>query len=111
MFPVHIHQESNMRRIILAGLALVAAATVVEIPRADAQVSSPRNPWCIRDGSGRGSWDCSYHNRAQCEFSARGAGGFCTPNPNYGGRQSNRRRQDNSWDSRGGTWGWSGGRW
>ena len=71
-----------MRRIILAGLALVAAAAVFEVPSAQAQVSSPRNPWCIRDGTlGRGSWDCSYHNRAQCEQSALGAGGFCTTNP------------------------------
>lgn len=97
-----------MRRIILGGLALVAAVTVFEVLTAEAQVSSGRNPWCIRDGvQGRGSWDCSYHNRAQCEFSARGAGGFCTINPNYrGGRQSNNPRRDN-WD--GGTWGWGGG--
>ena len=79
-----------MRRIMLAGLAVVAAVTVFEIPTAEAQVSSSRNPWCIRDGiGGRGGWDCTYHNRAQCEASASGAGGFCTPNPNYGGpRQS-----------------------
>jgi hypothetical protein len=99
-----------MRRIILGGLALVAAATVFDIPVADAQVSSGRNPWCIRDGvGGRGSWDCSYHNRGQCEASASGAGGFCTNNPNYtGGRQSKNPRRDNR-DS--GTGGWGGGRW
>lgn len=100
-----------MRRIVLAGLALVAAATAFEVPTANAQVSSPRNPWCIRDGvAGRGSWDCSYHNRAQCEQSALGAGGFCTTNPNYrGGRQAKNPRRDNRPDS--GTWGWGGGRW
>jgi hypothetical protein len=99
-----------MRRIVLAGLALVAAVTVLEIPAAEAQVSSPRNPWCIRDGTGgRGSWDCSYHNRAQCEQSALGAGGFCTTNPNYrGGRQSKNQRRDSR---DGGTWGWGSGRW
>ena len=102
-----------MRRIILAGLALAAAAAVLDIPAAQAQVSSGRNPWCIRDGvMGAGSWDCSYHNRAQCEQSALGAGGFCTTNPNYrGGRQSRSPRRDNSWG--GGpsnTWGY-GGRW
>lgn len=98
-----------MRRIVLAGLAVVAVATVLDISVAQAQVSSGRNPWCIRDGlSGRGSWDCSYHNRAQCEFSARGAGGFCTENPNYrGGRQSRSPRRDD-WDS--GNWGYGGGR-
>ena len=99
-----------MRRILLAGLALVAAAAVFDVLPVQAQVSSGRNPWCIRDGvAGRGSWDCSYHNRAQCEQSALGAGGFCTTNPNYrGGRQSKAPRRD-SYD--GGTWGWGGGRW
>lgn len=101
-----------MRRIVLAGLALVAAVTVFEIPTAEAQVSSSRNPWCIRDGvAGHGNWDCSYHNRAQCEASASGAGGWCTTNPNYGGpRQSKNPRRGNQ---DGGTWGWggSGGRW
>jgi Protein of unknown function (DUF3551) len=99
-----------MRRIILAGLALAAAAAVLDIPAAEAQVSSSRNPWCMRDGTlGRGSWDCTYHNRAQCEQSALGTGGFCTTNPNYrGGRQSKNPRRDSR---DGGTWGWGGGRW
>ena len=104
-----------MRRIILAGLAVVAAATVFDIPAAEAQVSSGRNPWCIRDGVlGSGSWDCSYHNRSQCEASALGVGGFCTTNPNYrGGRQSTNPRRGNSRDggSSGGTWGFGSGRW
>lgn len=91
-----------MKTIIVAGLALAAA--VFEIPSAAAQVSSPRNPWCIRDGvAGRGSWDCSYHNRAQCEASASGAGGFCTENPNYRGGKSKKSQ----WDKfEGGRKGW-----
>ena len=111
MLLVHIDKERKMRRIILAGLALVAAATVFDVPTADAQFSSPRNPWCIRDGvNGPGTWDCTYHNRAQCEASQLGNGGFCTTNPNYqGGRQSTNPRRDNPRD--GGTWGWGGGRW
>jgi hypothetical protein len=112
MLHVHNHKERHMRRIMLAGLALVAAVTVFEIPAAEAQVSSSRNPWCIRDGiGGRGNWDCSYHNQAQCLASASGAGGWCTTNPNYaGGRQSKNPRRSNQ---DGGTWGWggSGGRW
>ncbi len=101
-----------MRRVILAGLALAAAAAVFDIPAAEAQVSSGRNPWCLRDGvGGRGNWDCSYHNRAQCEATASGAGGSCTTNPNYrGGRQSTNPRRDSSWQGGpSGTWG--GGRW
>lgn len=101
-----------MRRIILAGLALVAAVTVFEVPSAQAQVASSRNPWCIRDGAigGGGSWDCTYYTFEQCRRSAEGAGGSCSRNPEYrGGRQSNNPRRDNSWD--GGTWGYGGGRW
>jgi hypothetical protein len=96
-----------MRRIILAGLVLVAAASAFEVPSVQAQVSSSRNPWCIRDGvAGRGSWDCSYYNSAQCLASASGAGGWCTENPNYRGGKSKKSQ----WDKRdGGNAGW--GRW
>ena len=83
-----------MRITILAGLMLVVATTVVEIPTADAQVASPRNPWCIRDGiGGRGNWDCSYHNQQQCLASASGAGGWCVQNPNYVPRGKSKQRQ------------------
>ena len=101
-----------MRQFILAGLVLVSAVTVFEVPTADAQVSSGRNPWCLRDGpgGGRGSWDCSYQTFQQCEASAFGAGGSCTQNPNYRGRQSNNPRRGNP-EPQGGTWGWGGGRW
>jgi uncharacterized protein DUF3551 len=75
-----------MRRIVLAGLALVAALAIVEVPGANAQVSNGRNPWCIRDGAlGSGSWDCTYYTFEQCRFSAQGAGGTCSPNPEYRG--------------------------
>ncbi len=104
-----------MRRFILAGLVLVSAATVFDVPSADAQVSSGRNPWCLRDGpgGGRGSWDCSYQTIQQCEATRFGAGGSCTQNPNYrGGRQStNPRRGNPDGGPQGGTWGWGGGRW
>jgi hypothetical protein len=100
-----------MRRLTVASLALLAAASVFEIPSAQAQVSSGRNPWCLRDGPGmgRGSWDCSFQTFQQCEATRFGAGGTCTTNPNYrGGRQTKNPRRD-QWD--GGTWGWGGGRW
>jgi hypothetical protein len=76
-----------MRRIVLAGLALAAAVTIFEVPSADAQVASPRNPWCIRDGAigGGGSWDCSYYTFEQCRYSAEAAGGSCSRNPEYRG--------------------------
>jgi hypothetical protein len=66
---------------VLAGVAAIVAA---DVQVAQAQFSSSRNPWCIRDGvTGRGSWDCSYHNQQQCLASASGAGGWCVENPNY----------------------------
>jgi hypothetical protein len=107
-----------LTRPILAGLALVAAVTVFEIPSAQAQVSNGRNPWCIRDGAlGAGSWDCMYYTFEQCRLSAEGAGGSCSRNPEYrGGRQSNNPRRGNrgnAWDggggAYGGTWGYGGG--
>ena len=101
-----------MKQILLAGyvatLALAAAATV-QVPTADAQVSSGRNPWCLRDGPmGRGTWDCTYHNYKQCyDSSVYGSDGSCEPNPNYrGGRQNSNSRQQQPQ----GTWGWGGGR-
>ena len=97
-----------MKRIALMGFALTIAVTAL-MPVAEAQVSSGRNPWCIRDGSlGRGSWDCTYHNFNQCQFTANGSGGTCVQNPNYRGPQTRNRRDNNRND---GTWGWGGGRW
>ena len=83
-----------MKRILLAGIlaGLALAVTVtVQVPTADAQVSSGRNPWCLRDGPlGRGTWDCTYHNYKQCyDSSVYGTDGSCEQNPNYrGGRQN-----------------------
>ena len=83
-----------MKRILLAGILAGLALTVtitVQVPTADAQVSSGRNPWCLRDGPlGRGTWDCTYHNYKQCyDFSVYGTDGSCDQNPNYrGGRRT-----------------------
>jgi hypothetical protein len=75
-------------RTVLVALAGAIAILTLDVSSANAQVSSPRNPWCIRDGvSGSGTWDCSYHNLRQCRASARGAGGYCVRNPNYRGRK------------------------
>ncbi|MCC6887493.1 MAG: DUF3551 domain-containing protein [Hyphomicrobiales bacterium] len=76
-------------------MALATAAVLaMDMAPVQAQVSSPRNPWCIRDGiGGRGSWDCTYHNQRQCLASASGAGGWCVRNPNYQPRQPKPRPQ------------------
>jgi len=91
-----------MYRFFLAGLVLVSAATVLDVPVADAQVSSPRNPWCLRDGpsGGPGSWDCSYQTWQQCEATRFGAGGTCGANPNYTGPGAPDRPRQNRWDGR-----------
>lgn len=95
-----------MKRIILAGLALAAATTFFHAPSAEAQVSSSKNPWCLRDGPlGRGTWDCTYYNYQQCwESSVYGSDGSCVPNPNFRGPRQNR----NSRAPQEGTWGWGG---
>lgn len=75
---------------VLAGVAAIVAA---DVQVAKAQFSSSRNPWCIRDGvTGRGSWDCSYHNQQQCLASASGAGGWCVENPNYQSPRKSKQR-------------------
>jgi hypothetical protein len=76
--------------VLLSAVAFLAA----EGQSVQAQVSSSRNPWCIRDGiGGRGSWDCSYYNMQQCLDSASGAGGWCTQNPNYVPRKAKPQRK------------------
>ena len=84
-------------RIVLAAVVAIAGAAAIlagDVQLAQAQFSSSRNPWCIRDGvSGRGSWDCSYYNQQQCLESAHGAGGWCVQNPNYQPRKSKQRQQ------------------
>jgi Protein of unknown function (DUF3551) len=75
--------------VVISGVIAMLAA---DIQLSQAQFSSSRNPWCIRDGvAGRGSWDCSYHNQQQCLASASGAGGWCVQNPNYQPRNSKRK--------------------
>ncbi len=101
-----------MKRILLAGIlaGLALAVTVtVQIPTADAQVSSGRNPWCLRDGPmGRGTWDCTYHNYKQCyDSSVYGSDGSCEQNPNYRGARQNRNSRQQQQPQ--GTWGWGGG--
>ncbi len=83
-----------MRVAAIAALGAVAMLLAADMQPAEAQFSSSRNPYCIRDGiGGRGNWDCSFHTWQQCIASAHGAGGWCTANPNYQPRKSQRRQQ------------------
>jgi hypothetical protein len=81
-----------MRTVTLA-IAAIAATLAADVQSAQAQVSSSRNPWCIRGGVfGSGSWNCSFRTQQQCLASASGAGGSCVRNPNYQ-PPSKRKRQ------------------
>jgi hypothetical protein len=85
-----LNEEMTMRKILL-GIAGAIAVLAVDGAGGDAQVqaqvSTSRNPWCLRDGPmGRGSWDCSYQTLQQCRISSNNdSDGFCTRNPNYRG--------------------------
>jgi hypothetical protein len=71
-------------RIVTLAIAALAVTLAADVQPTQAQFSSSRNPWCIRDGVfGSGSWDCSFRTRQQCLASASGAGGGCVRNPNY----------------------------
>ena len=77
-----------------AALGAVVVILAASIQVSEAQVSTPRNPYCIRDGVfGSGSWDCSFHNWQQCYDSSLGAGGWCTENPNYQPRVKQRKQR------------------
>ena len=81
-----------MRTILLATAGMIAVLAA-DMQTTQAQVSSGRNPWCLRDGPlGRGTWDCSYQTLQQCRLSSNyDSDGHCTQNPNYRGpRQGNR---------------------
>jgi hypothetical protein len=71
----------------VAAFAGAIAVLVADVQSASAQVSSGRNPWCLRDGPlGRGTWDCSYQTLQQCRLSSNNdSDGSCTRNPNYQG--------------------------
>jgi hypothetical protein len=38
-------------------------------------------PWCAYQGGFGGNFDCSYYTWGQCMATARGLGGYCSPNP------------------------------
>jgi hypothetical protein len=101
--------ERDMSRLTLPGLMLLAVTVAIPLSPADAQVSSGRNPWCIRDGAlGSGSWDCTYRTFEQCRLSAEGAGGSCSANPEYRGPQ---RPGANRPAPAPNNWGWGPNRW
>jgi hypothetical protein len=60
---------------LLVGAGLLDARTAV---RAD---WAQRAPWCAALGGRDGGNDCGYYTFEQCMATARGLGGYCSPNP------------------------------
>lgn len=76
--------------IMLGAMLVVLDATGAA--RADWRQSAP---WCAYLGGGWG-FDCSYHSLRQCLATARGLGGYCSPNPRvaFGDERGRRQRWD-----------------
>jgi Protein of unknown function (DUF3551) len=73
---------------ILAGVSGLAS------PAAAQPAWTQAAPWCANMGGGYG-FDCSYFTFAQCMATARGLGGYCSPNPRaqyYVDERGRRRR-------------------
>ena len=68
------------KRTIAIALALAAVAAALAAQGTDARAQQ-RAPWCDYQGSAFGSYDCSYYTFEQCMATARGLGGYCSPNP------------------------------
>lgn len=86
------------RRLLVLDLALAlsvtGAAALLDSQRAASAGGRPPAPWCAALGGYIGGFDCGYHTFDQCMATARGLGGYCTPNPAalYAPRAQPRRR-------------------
>jgi hypothetical protein len=61
--------------------AVVGAALLDSGTTASADRRRPPAPWCAFLGTLVGASDCGYYTFEQCMATARGLGGYCTPNP------------------------------
>jgi hypothetical protein len=64
---------------IAVALGATATATVLDSWTAAEARAAP--PWCANLGGRDGGWDCGYYTFEQCMATARGLGGYCSPNP------------------------------
>ncbi len=75
--------DSPRRRLSVLSIA-VALGAVAGAELLDAQTTATaqqRAPWCAALGGRDGGNDCSYYTFEQCMATARGLGGYCSPNP------------------------------
>jgi hypothetical protein len=73
-------------RRLLALRIVVALGTLVGAGALDARSAARADwqqlaPWCAYLGGFGGNFDCSYYTFEQCMATARGLGGYCSPNP------------------------------
>ena len=68
-------------RVVSIGLVALVTAMIGGAAPANAQYWQGKGSWCIMPPPGGGTWDCGYYNRWQCEQSASGRRGSCTPSP------------------------------
>lgn len=64
-----------------AALGAVIGATVLDAWTPATADRRPPAPWCAFLGTLVGASDCGYYTFEQCMATARGLGGYCTPNP------------------------------
>jgi hypothetical protein len=61
-------------------LGVILCVGVLDLRSAQAGWN-PRAPWCAYLGGFGGNFDCAYYSLEQCLATARGLGGYCSPNP------------------------------
>ena len=61
-------------------LGAIVGASAVDAGNAAAAAWRQRAPWCAYLGGFGGNFDCSYYTFEQCMATARGLGGYCSPN-------------------------------
>jgi hypothetical protein len=66
---------------VAAALGVVVGATFLDARTTATADRRPPAPWCAFLGALVGASDCGYYTFEQCMATARGLGGYCTPNP------------------------------
>jgi Protein of unknown function (DUF3551) len=62
-------------------IGVIAGAGMLDSGQSAAAARWQRAPWCAYLGGFGGNFDCSYYTFEQCMATARGLGGYCSPNP------------------------------
>ena len=66
---------------VAIALGTVAGAGVLDARTAARADWQQLAPWCAALGGRDGGNDCGYYTFEQCMATARGLGGYCSPNP------------------------------